>query len=67
MKDRDRNYYKMIHHIDDLPTLIDTFLVSRCALMLKQVFCDSTVSLDIKKDIMHLVYNLDDINSLFSK
>ena len=26
-EDRDPNYYKMIHHIDDLPTLIDNFLL----------------------------------------
>ena len=65
-EDRDPNYYKMIHHIDDLPTLIDNFLVYRCVLMLKEVFCDNTVILDIKQDIMHLIYNSDDINSLFS-
>ena len=35
-EDRDPNYYKMIHHIDDLPTLIDNFLVYRCVLMLKR-------------------------------
>ena len=64
-EDRDPNYYKMIHHIDDLPTLIDNFLVYRCVLMLKEVFCDNTVILDIKQDIMHLIYNSDDLNSLF--
>jgi hypothetical protein len=64
-EDRGPNYYKMIHHIDDLPTLIDNFLVYRCVLMLKEVFCDNTVILDIKQDIMHLIYNSDDLNSLF--
>jgi len=37
-EDRDPNYYKMIHHIDDLPTLIDNFLVYTCVLMLKELF-----------------------------
>jgi hypothetical protein len=64
-EDRDPNYYKMIHHIDDIPTLIDNFLVYRCVLMLKQVFYDSAACLEIKQDIMHLIYNSDDLNSLF--
>ena len=64
-EDRDPNYYKMIHHIDDLPTLIDNFLVYRCVLMLKQVFYDSTACLEVKQDIMHLIFNSDDLNSLF--
>jgi hypothetical protein len=33
--------------------------------MLKEVFCDNTVILDIKQNIMQLSYNSDDLNSLF--
>ncbi|MFM7988028.1 MAG: hypothetical protein ACKPKO_52815, partial [Candidatus Fonsibacter sp.] len=36
-EDRAPNYYTMIHHTDDLPNLIDCFLVYKCVLMLKEV------------------------------
>ena len=56
----------MIHHIDDLLNLIDGVLVYRCILMLKEVFGDGSALLDTYQDnVMHLIYNSDDLNTLF--
>ncbi|MFM7978855.1 MAG: hypothetical protein ACKPKO_06025 [Candidatus Fonsibacter sp.] len=66
-EDRDPNYYTMIHHIDDLPNLIDCFLVYKFVLMLKEVFEDGTAFVNMKKEnIMNLIYNSDYLNILFS-
>ena len=56
----------MIHHIDDLLNLIDNVLVYRCALMLKEEFDDRSAMFNIFQDnVMHLIYNSDDLNTLF--
>ncbi|MFM7985407.1 MAG: hypothetical protein ACKPKO_39445, partial [Candidatus Fonsibacter sp.] len=68
MKIGNLNYYTMIHHIDGLPNLIDCFLVYKCVLMLKEVFGDRTTVLEMNKyNIMYLIYNSDDLNTLFFK
>ncbi|MFM7988027.1 MAG: hypothetical protein ACKPKO_52810 [Candidatus Fonsibacter sp.] len=41
----------MIHHIDDLPNLIDCFLVYKCVLMLEAVFGDGTAFVNMKNII----------------
>ena len=65
-EDREPNHHTMIHHIDDLPNLIDCFLIYKCVLMLKELFGDRTEVLNMNKDnIMYLIYNSDDLNSLF--
>ena len=66
-EDKEPNQHTMIHHIDDLPNLIDCFLIYKCVLMLKELFGDRTTVLNMNKDnIMYLIYNSDDLNSLFS-